>query len=245
MKNFILGFSALLIISSCFTSCTIEKRIHQEGYHISWKHRHAKPSEIFQNKGSEEDTAELGYTPADQELENHARANSIESLSSNISESLPVFTKKKNFIHHNQDTVIPEQKTQQEEYFNNTYKAPTTPNELQDTKLANWALGLGIGAVSAPIWSTLLFLLIFAIAGASWSSTTAWTALGLAFLLGGGLFIALEILAITFGVRFLRMHAKDPLYYKYKGRAITGLVLAGIYPALILINIILAIFLAI
>jgi hypothetical protein len=49
----------------------------------------------------------------------------------------------------------------------------------------------------------------------------------------------MEILAITFAVRFLRMHAKDPSYTMYRRRAITALILAGIYPALIVLNILL------
>ena len=109
---------------------------------------------------------------------------------------------------------------------------------MQDTKLANWALGLGIGAVSSPLWVTLLFLLLFALVGATWSGVSAWTALGLAIIVGGGIFITLEILAITFAIRFLRMHGKDPNYRKYRSRAITGLILAGIYPAIMLLNII-------
>jgi hypothetical protein len=137
-----------------------------------------------------------------------------------------------------QDTVIPDQPKTQEEYFSNNYTNPLPTNELQDTKLANWALGLGIGAVTSPLWVSLLFLLIFTLAGAAWSGGGAWAALGLAILLGVGIFITLEILAITFAIRFLRLHAKDPNYRKYRSRAITGLILAGIYPALILLNII-------
>jgi hypothetical protein len=41
------------------------------------------------------------------------------------------------------------------------------------------------------------------------------------------------------------MHAKDPNYRKYRSRAITGLILAGIYPAIILVNLILGIAFAI
>jgi hypothetical protein len=50
----------------------------------------------------------------------------------------------------------------------------------------------------------------------------------------------MEILAIIFAIRFLKLHAKDPNYTKYRKRAITALILAGIYPALLLLNIILA-----
>ena len=240
MKKLFFGIAAIALFSISFSSCTIEKRIHQDGYHISWKHKHAEPSETFSNKESKEEsqteTVALSTTIAHQETAKQPNVYSVENISASTNESLPILSKKKNVIQLNRDTVIPQQKSQQEEYFSNTYNAPVAPNELQDTKLANWALGLGIAAVSTPMWGILLFLLIFAIVGASWSSVTAWTAIGLAFLLGGGIFITLEILAITFAVRFLRMHAKDPNYARYRSRAITGLILAGIYPAFILIS---------
>jgi uncharacterized membrane protein YhdT len=167
-------------------------------------------------------------------------AHSVETLSSSSIENneLMIAPKKSHFIKSISDTIIPDQPKQQEEYFNNNYTNPLPTNELQDTKLANWALGLGIASISAPVWGVLLFLLIVGILGASWSSIGIWTAFGIAILGGGVLFIAMEILAITFAIRFLRLHAKDPNYRKYRSRAITGLILAGIYPALMLLNII-------
>jgi hypothetical protein len=71
------------------------------------------------------------------------------------------------------------------------------------------------------------------------SSASIYAIVGIGLLIGISLFLAMEILAITFAVRFLKLHAKDPNYYKYRSRAITGLILAGIYPALMLLNIIL------
>ena len=101
-------------------------------------------------------------------------------------------------------------------------------------------MGLGIGAVSAPVWGLVLFFILAALLSASSSSYSIWAAFGFAFLLGGALFITMEILAIIFAIRFLKLHAKDPNYTKYRKRAITALILAGIYPALLLLNIILA-----
>jgi len=100
-------------------------------------------------------------------------------------------------------------------------------------------LGLGIASISAPVWGVLLFFLLAALIGAASTNVGIWTAIGAGFLVGGALFLAVEILAITFAIRFLRLHGKDPNYYKYRSRAITGLILAGIYPALMLLNIIL------
>ncbi len=239
MNKLFLGLLGLLILSLSFSSCRFEKRVHQDGYHITWRHKHAKPQEHQMN----EIYADEHYTSEIPNQETEPNIHSVETISASTSEPLTVLIKKKSIIRTNRDTVIPEQKSQQEEYFSNKYELPT--NELQDTKLANWALGLGIAAASAPLWITLLFLLIFAAAGAAWSSVTSWTALALAFIFGIGIFLTLEILAITFAVRFLRMHAKDPNYRLYRSRAITGLILAGIYPAIILINIILGLFLAI
>jgi hypothetical protein len=45
MKKILFGIISLVFIASTFSSCTIEKRIHQDGYHITWKHRHAAPLE--------------------------------------------------------------------------------------------------------------------------------------------------------------------------------------------------------
>lgn len=231
----------LILVVVFFASCSVEKRVHQNGYHISWKHKHADAKQFQQPEYTKEQVC------SNEAVESESNVHSVETLSASSegSSEIAISPRKKILstiqTHFSQsDTVIPKQETQHEEYFSNNYTAPTRPNELQDTKLANWALGLGIGAVSTPVWVVILFVLVFAIAGATWSSGTGWAALGLAFLLGGGIFVTLEILAITFAVRFLRMHAKDPSYSKYRSRAITGLVLAGIYPALILINMLLS-----
>ena len=141
--------------------------------------------------------------------------------------------RKKSIVNSPIDTITPKEETKQEEYFSNNYTNPLPTNELQDTKLANWALGLGIGALSAPVLGFVIAIIL-----AILFSIDGLTALGLAILLGAGIFIVLEILAITFAIRFLRMHGKDPNYRKYRSRAITGLILAGIYPAIMLLNII-------
>ena len=231
----------LILVVVFFASCSVEKRVHQNGYHISWKHKHAVAKQFQQPEYTKEQVC------SNEAVESEPNVHSVENLSASSegSSEIAISPRKKILstiqTHFSQvDTVIPKQETQHEEYFSNNYTAPTRPNELQDTKLANWALGLGIGAVSTPVWVVILFVLVFAIAGATWSSGTGWAALGLAFLLGGGIFLTLEILAITFAVRFLRMLAKDPNYARYRSRAITGLVLAGIYPALILINMLLS-----
>lgn len=236
MKKIISGIASTLILASLFNSCTIEKRIYQDGYHISWKHKllptdkQVKSTELEPTEATNSKTLQEEIVP---------NVHSVEEFSANSSEETVLTPKKRTIIQANNDTVIPDQPKTQEEYFSNNYSVPSRPSELQDTKLANWALGLGIAALSAPAWITLLFFLVFAIVGVSFSSVSVWTALFLAVILGLGIFIALEVLAITFAIRFLRLHGKDPNYNKYRKRAITGLILASIYPALMLLNIIL------
>ena len=239
-------FLSLVLIILSFSACTFEKRAYQDGYHISWSNHlfsnnNEITDEIAKKKIVDHDiySTENSIDQNPVNIPSEPNIHSVETIYASTSESFPILSEKKNLIHANKDTVIPDQPKTQEEYFSNTYTNPLPTNELQDTKLANWALGLGIGAVTSPLWVSLLFLLIFTLAGAAWSGGGAWAALGLAILLGGGIFITLEILAITFAIRFLRLHAKDPNYRKYRSRAITGLILAGIYPALILLYIIL------
>lgn len=235
MKKILFGITSVLVIASSLSSCTVEKRLHQDGYHISWKHRHVAPAHNASEIALHEEVVILETPALTPEKPN---VHSVESISASNSENIVIQPQRFIILLAKKDTVIPDQPKAQEEYFSNTYTPPTRPDELQDIKLANWALGLGIGAVSSPLWVTLLFLLLFALVGATWSGVSAWTALGIAIIVGGGIFITLEILAITFAIRFLRMHGKDPNYRKYRHRAITGLILAGIYPAIMLLNII-------
>jgi hypothetical protein len=242
MKKSLFGIITFLTLSVLFNSCQIEKRLYQDGYHISWNRSlfSKKIAAVQKTNQTEIFEAEIEETQNPIPSLAEPNAHSVETLSSSSIENneLMIAPKKSHFIKSISDTIIPDQPKQQEEYFNNNYTNPLPTNELQDTKLANWALGLGIASISAPVWGVLLFLLIVGILGASWSSIGIWTAFGIAILGGGVLFIAMEILAITFAIRFLRLHAKDPNYRKYRSRAITGLILAGIYPALMLLNII-------
>jgi hypothetical protein len=235
MKKILFGIISVVILASSFSSCTVEKRVHQDGYHISWKHKHASASEIKSTQI--EQSQVINYPIFHQEIT--PNVHSVETISASNSENIVIQPKKRTILQAKKDTVIPDQPKTQEEYFSNTYTPPARPDELQDIKLANWALGLGIAALSSPLWISLLALVVGA------STASFYTALALLVLLGLGIFITLEVLAITFAIRFLRMHAKDPNYTKYRKRAITGLILAGIYPAIIVINIVLGIFLAI
>jgi len=235
MKKILFGIISVVILASSLSSCSVEKRVHQDGYHISWKHRHAAPADNANEIALHEEVVVPEKPAITLEKPN---IHSVESISASNSENIVIQPNKHNILQAKKDTVIPDQPKTQEEYFSNTYTPPARPDELQDIKLANWALGLGIAALSSPFWISLLFFLVFSLVGASMSSVSVWTALGLTVLLGGGIFIALEVLAITFSIRFLKLHAKDPNYTKYRKRAITGLILAGIYPALILLNII-------
>ena len=240
MKKIFFVFIACLTLSTLLNSCSIEKRLHQDGYHISWSHR------LFSNKNegsyeiakkkivdhdiySTENSIDQNPVNIPSEPNNH----SVETISANTSETLTLSARKKSIVNSPIDTITPKEETKQEEYFSNNYTNPLPTNELQDTKLANWALGLGIGALSAPVLGFVIAIIL-----AILFSIDGLTALGLAILLGAGIFIVLEILAITFAIRFLRMHGKDPNYRKYRSRAITGLILAGIYPAIMLLNII-------
>jgi len=237
MKKILFGIISVVILASSFSSCTVEKRVHQDGYHISWKHRHTASAHNASEITLQEEVV-ISETPAFT-LEK-PNVHSEESISASNSENLVIQPQRRIILLAKKDTVIPDQPKTQEEYFSNTYTPPARPDELQDIKLANWALGLGIGAVSAPVWGLVLFFILAALLSASSSSYSIWAAFGFAFLLGGALFITMEILAIIFAIRFLKLHAKDPNYTKYRKRAITALILAGIYPALLLLNIILA-----
>ena len=236
MKKLILGITTFIFIASFFSSCTVEKRVYQEGYHISWKQKHApasgiRPTRIDQSQAETPPIVHEEITP---------NVHSVESISASNSENIVIQPQRGLILLAKKDTVIPDQPKTQEEYFSNTYTPPARPDELQDIKLANWALGLGIGAVSAPVWGLLLFFLVGFFFGAMGSSVSIYAIIGIGFLIGIALFLALEILAISFAIRFLKLHAKDPNYFKYRKRAITALILAGIYPALLLLNIILA-----
>ena len=232
MKKLILGITTFIFIASFFSSCTVEKRLHQDGYHISWKHRHVAPADNASEIALHEEVVILETPALTPEKPN---VHSVESISASNSENIVIQPQKRTVLQAKKDTVIPDQPKTQEEYFSNTYTPPARPDELQDIKLANWALGLGIGALSSPVLG-----LVIAIILAILFSIDGFTALGLAVLLGAGIFIVLEVLTITFATRFLKLHAKDPNYFKYRKRAITALILAGIYPALLLLNIILA-----
>ena len=234
MKKILFAITSVIIIASFFSSCTVEKRVYQEGYHVSWKHKHASASGI---KSTQIEQSEAITSPILQE-EITPNVHSVETISASNSENIVIQPQRRTVLQAKKDTVIPDQPKTQEEYFSNTYTPPARPDELQDIKLANWALGLGIGAVSAPVWGLVLFFLVGFFFGAMGSSVSIYAIIGIGFLIGIALFLALEILAITFAIRFLKLHAKDPNYFKYRKRAITGLILAGIYPALILLNII-------
>lgn len=238
MKKLFLGISAIAILSASFSSCTVEKRMHQDGYHISWKHGHSSASELDHNKTASQVIETI--VPTEPEVY-QPNVHSVETISASSNESTELIlpTKKTSFTQSNNDTIVPDQPKQQEEYFSNNYVAPQQAQDIRDQQLANWALGLGIASVATPVWATILFLGIGAATGFSWAL------LGVSVLIGVALFLALEITAITFSIRFLRRRGKDPEYRKYRSRAITGLILAGIYPALMVINIILAIMLAI
>ena len=230
MKKLILGITTFIFIASFFSSCTVEKRLHQDGYHISWKHRHVAPADNASEIALHEEVVILETPALTPEKPN---VHSVESISASNSENIVIQPQRRTILQAKKDTVIPDQPKTQEEYFSNTYTPPARPDELQDIKLANWALGLGIGALSAPVLG-----LVIAIILAILFSIDGLTALGLAIFLGAGIFIVLEVLTITFATRFLKLHAKDPNYFKYRKRAITALILAGIYLALILLIII-------
>lgn len=243
MKKSLFGIITFLTLSVLFNSCQIEKRLYRDGYHISWN-RSMFSKKIAPVKKTnqtaiaiEEITENQKTTPS--EAEPNVPSVATISASSNESTELILPTKKSSFILSKNDTIVPDQQKQQEEYFSNNYVSPEQPQDIRDQQLANWALGLGIASVSTPVWATILFLGIGAAAGFS------WVLLGVSVLIGVALFLALEITAIAFAIRFLRRHGTDPEYRKYRSRAITGLILAGIYPALMVINIILAILLAI
>ena len=235
------GYLSLVLIILSFSACSVEKRVHQAGYHISWKHRHVSPS---QKTSDQIVQAYVELTPTS--FAENPNVHSTETISASSTFEQESIASPRNTFHSiknksvNSDTIIPSRPPQREEYFSNNYTPPDRNTELADTKLANWALGLGIGAISTPVTILLLIFIGAAYAAANSLSISIYLILGLAFLIGGISFLVMDILAIIFAIRFLRLHGKDPNYSKYRRRAITGLILAGIYPAFLILNIMVA-----
>ena len=238
MKKLFLGITAIALLSAALSSCSLEKRVYQDGYHISWKNGHSAFSETTQTKEINSAEKETIQSNSGIKIPN---VHTAETISANSNQVNPIifYPEKQPFVSSHTDTIVPTPSTQQDEYFTNTYTVPNRPETLQDTKLANWALGLGIGALSTPAWATILLGLL------SVFTTFSWTFFGFYILFAVLIFLALEITSISLAKRFLRLHGKDPNYRKYRRRAITGLILAAIYPALLITNIILALILSI
>jgi len=136
MKKLIFGISAIALLSTTFSSCTVEKRVHQDGYHISWKHRHSTPSELTQTNeiSSTEEVVVTSTLEVPQ-----PNVHSVETISASSNENTEIIlpTKKSSFIQSKNDTIVPEQPKQQEEYFSNNYVANSQPQDIQDQQLAN------------------------------------------------------------------------------------------------------------
>jgi hypothetical protein len=86
MKKLILGITSFVFIASSFSSCTIEKRVHQEGYHVSWKHKHASASEI---KSTQIDNSPAIISPILHE-EITPNVHSVETISASNSENIVI-----------------------------------------------------------------------------------------------------------------------------------------------------------
>ncbi|MFA9219906.1 MAG: hypothetical protein ACEQSL_01835 [Sediminibacterium sp.] len=115
-----LALLAFLFCVIAFTSCSIEKRIYEKGYHISWLH--PKPSGLFADvsqgcsKGASQDLSKN----LSKNLESGASLDLPQDLSENLSKNIEFKTPS--------DTITPTNK--EDDYFGQ--KAPALPNEKKE-----------------------------------------------------------------------------------------------------------------
>ena len=107
-----LALLAFIFCVIAFTSCSIEKRIYEKGYHISWLHR--KPSGLFA------DVSQGCCKGASQGLTQNLETGASQDLSKNLSKNIEFKTPS--------DTITPTNK--EDDYFGQ--KAPALPNEKKE-----------------------------------------------------------------------------------------------------------------
>ncbi len=123
-----LALLAFLFCVIAFTSCSIENRIYEKGYHISWLHR--KPSGLFADvsqgcyKGASQDLpqdlSKNLETDVSQDLSVNLETDVSQDLSKNLSKNLQFKTPS--------DTITPT--TKEDDYFGQ--KETNLPNENKE-----------------------------------------------------------------------------------------------------------------
>jgi len=234
MKKHIIVLISLVFLVSLFESCTVEKRIHQRGYHIAWnKSIRGKHVPVRTEELAQESKVSNEITPTEPTDIKEVFASNSDELILDHSINAKEISR--------QDTVVPGKSGGNEEYFNRNANE-RTPNtysgELPGREEANLSLGFGIAAITSPIWVLILVALLGA------ASAFSLEAVVMAMVVGFLVFIVMTIAAVVMGAHFLKRYGKDPAYAKYKQRAVTGIVLASIIPGLILMSLILAIAMA-
>lgn len=230
MKKQIIVLISLVFLVSLFESCTIEKRIHQRGYHIAWnKSTPVKILKAQPDKIAQESAIPIEIAPEEPAEINEVYASNSEEIIINNSINAKEISR--------QDTVVPGKSGGNEEYFDRKAEE-RTPNNYQvvlpGSETANLSLGFGIAAITSPIW----VLILVAVLGAA--SAFSLEAVVMALVIGFFITTLMTILALVTGIHFIRKYGNDPAYTKFKQRAVTGIVLASIVPGLILISMILA-----
>ena len=225
-KSHLLFFSIILVLSSC----TIHKRVHQRGYHIAWSATHKTKRQPVETPETSEKTKEH-FSP----IEIYQPDEILYSSSS--SNELVLENKEKINSTNRQDTIVPTQTNSNEEYFDR--KTANTPSTIQTSNLpgkeqANLALAFGIIAITSPVWILLLSLTLAA------ASSMILETLAFFFVIGIIALLIFTVATFVLSIGFLKKHGNDPAYAMYRNRAITGLILASIYPGIVLISIILA-----
>lgn len=223
MKKATSKIAIVLMATTFFTSCTIHKRVHQRGYHIAWsafknsknKTEHSKETA---NNSTENPSIIEGYQADEKVLYS---STSDEIILENVENATVV---------NGQDTVVPGKSGSNDEYFDRKANEANVSNysrELPGKEQANLSLGFGIVAITSPLWTLVLIMLLGA------ASSFALEAVATAMVIGILVASLMIILALAMGISFIKKHGKDPAYAQYKQRAVTGIVLASIIPGIV------------
>lgn len=214
MKHLFLSFIILLTASLQFTSCTVEKRVHQNGYYLSWNHRISTLGKNLKGQLAEKAERNSSSTDITYPSKKEEQQQTIEQLVKDSKEGN--YTEKamqQAFILSKKDTITPTsiQAKENTSCELNNRAVPATPtNEEPEGVLAIISLIAGVISVLSPVWGLMI--------------TVAQGGL-LLFIVP---FIFFSLIAIVAGVAYLTAHKGDKEYNKFKPKAKTGVILAAI-----------------
>lgn len=214
MKNqiikYLIGCISIVFLLS-ISSCSIEKRRYQDGYHVEWHHKKKQNSELKEVAVQEEEVAL--FEPKEQGEKNEALiineevGSSSDEMTQASTESELVVIEKKQLVFE-KDTITPG-----DDYFSNKRSGEEINESAKNSKIAGL---LGIGSVIASI------LLSFAASDTSLVFLSA---------LANSLFIAalgFAIFAIVLGKKAKRQMADLKDRYANGTDADIGLILGWI-----------------